>query len=205
MSDITVEDILTSRLVTHKLMFKLSKPNIIFKISETEKVNINSLQTFLLFNVLYLFVSSRTIVKVEEGQVSALIDISAEVNLVEECILQKLNVSYTVDGCLQLIDINDQKTVLCGICENVKIQIDLIKVLQFLLIVEKVSQLMILDMSYQAATSMMTWSDSFSIVNIEISSPHDGRKVKFQAVRRGSKIKFLLHLFSEAEFEKKKD
>jgi len=85
-----------------------------------------------------------------------LIDISAEVNLVEEHILQKLNVFYTVDDCLQLIDINDQKTVLYDICENVEIQIDSIKVLQFLLIVEKVSQLMILDMSYQAATSMMT-------------------------------------------------
>jgi len=95
-------------------------------------------------------------VKIEEGQVSALIDISAEVNLVKECILQKLNVSYTVDGCLQLIDINDQKTMLHDIYENVKIQIDSIEVLQFLLIIEKVSQLMILDMSYQAATSMMT-------------------------------------------------
>jgi len=120
-SDITVEDILTSRLMTHKLMFKLSKSDIIFKISETEKININSLQTFSLFNVLYSSVSSRTIVKVEEGQVLALIDISAEVNLVKECILQKLNVFYTVDGCLQLIDINDQKTVLCDICENVEI------------------------------------------------------------------------------------
>jgi len=100
MSDITVENILTSELMTHKLMFKLSKSDIIFKISETEKVNINSLQTFSLFNVLYLSVSSRAIVKVEEGQVSALINISTEVNLVEECILQKLNVSYTVDGHL---------------------------------------------------------------------------------------------------------
>jgi len=134
-----------------------------------------------------------------------LININAEVNLVEECILQKLNVFYTVDGHLQLIDINDQKTVLCDICENVEIWIDLIKVLQFLLIIEKVSQLMILDMSYQAATSMMTWSDSFSIVNIEISSLHNDRKVKFQTVRRGSKIKFLLHLFLKAEFEKGKD
>jgi len=85
-----------------------------------------------------------------------LIDINAEVNLVKECILQKLNVFYTVDGHLQLIDINDQKTVLYDICENVEIQIDLIEVLQSLLIVKKVSQLMILDMSYQAATSMMT-------------------------------------------------
>jgi len=42
-SDITVENILTSESVTHKLMFKLSKSDIIFKISETEKVNINSL------------------------------------------------------------------------------------------------------------------------------------------------------------------
>ncbi len=148
MSDITVKNILTSGSVTYKLMFKLSKSDIIFKISETEKVNINSLQTFLLFNVLYSSVSSRTIVKVEEGQVSALINIDAEVNLVKECILQKLNVSYTVDGCLQLIDINDQKTVLCDICENIKIQIDLIRVLQSLLIIKKVSQLMILDMSY---------------------------------------------------------
>jgi len=99
-SDITVENILTSKLMTHKLMFKLSKSDIIFKISETEKVNINSLQTFSLFNVLYLFISSRTIVEVEEGQVSALIDISAEVNLVKEHILQKLNVFYIVNGCL---------------------------------------------------------------------------------------------------------
>jgi len=95
-------------------------------------------------------------VKVEEGQVSALIDIDTKVNLAKECILQKLNVFYTVNGCLQLIDINDQKTVLHDIYKNVKIQIDSIKVLQFLLIIEKVSQLMILDMSYQAATSMMT-------------------------------------------------
>jgi len=95
-------------------------------------------------------------VKIEEGQVSALIDTDTEVNLVKECILQKLNVFYTVDDCLQLIDINGQKTMLHDICENVEIQIDLIKVLQFLLIVKKVSQLMILDMSYQAATSMMT-------------------------------------------------
>ncbi len=86
--------------------------------------------------------------KVEKDQVSALINISAKVNLVKECILQKLNVFYTVNDCLQLIDINDQKTVLCDICENVKIQIDLIEVLQSLLIIKKVSQLMILDMSY---------------------------------------------------------
>ena len=107
MSDITVENILTSELMMHKLMFKLSKSNIIFKISETEKVNINSLQTFSLFNVLYLSVSSKAIVKVEKGQVSALIDTDAEENLVKEHILQKLNVSYTVDGCLQLININN--------------------------------------------------------------------------------------------------
>ena len=68
MSDITVKNILTLRLMTHKLMFKLSKSDIIFKISETEKVNINSLQTFSLFNVLYLSASSRAIVKVVKYQ-----------------------------------------------------------------------------------------------------------------------------------------
>jgi len=42
-SNITVKNILTSRLIAHKLMFKLNKSDIIFKISEIEKVNINSL------------------------------------------------------------------------------------------------------------------------------------------------------------------
>ena len=42
-SDVTVKNILTLRLMTHKLMFKLNKSDIIFKISETEKININSL------------------------------------------------------------------------------------------------------------------------------------------------------------------
>ncbi len=51
----------------------------------------------------------------------------------------------------------------------------------------------------------MSWSDLSGIVNIEISSLHNDRKVKFQAVRRGSKIRFLLHLFLEAEFKKEKD
>ncbi len=51
----------------------------------------------------------------------------------------------------------------------------------------------------------MTWSDLSDIVNIEISSSHNDKKVKFQTVRRGSKIKFLLHLFSKTEFEKEKD
>jgi len=60
-------------------------------------------------------------------------------------------------------------------------------------------------MLYQAATSMMTQSDLFDIVNIEINSLHNDRKVKFQAVRRGLKIKFLLHLFLKAEFKKEKD
>jgi len=55
---------------------------------------------------------------------------------------------HNIDDCLQLIDINDQKTVLHDICKNIEIQIDLIEVLQSLLIVEKVSQLMILNMSY---------------------------------------------------------
>ena len=52
---------------------------------------------------------------------------------------------------------------------------------------------------------MMTQLNLSDIVNIEISSSHNDRKVKFQTVRRGLKIKFLLPLFSEAEFEKEKD
>ncbi len=51
----------------------------------------------------------------------------------------------------------------------------------------------------------MTQLDLFSIVNIEISSLHNDRKMKFQIIRRGSKIKFLLHLFLKTEFKKGKD
>jgi hypothetical protein len=52
-SDITVKNILTSKLMTHKLMFKLSKSDIIFKISETEgqhqqPLNISVIQCSLL-------------------------------------------------------------------------------------------------------------------------------------------------------------
>jgi hypothetical protein len=123
MSDITVKNILTSELMTHKLMFKLSKSDIIFKISETEKVNINSLQTFC-----YSMFSTHSSV---QEQLWRLKKVKYQHWLTwcrsEPC--QRMHSSetqcfYTVDGCLQLIDINDQKTVLHDICENVEIQID---------------------------------------------------------------------------------
>ena len=63
--NITVEDILTSELITYKLMFKSKKFNVIIKISELNRVNINSIKIYWLLNVLYSSASSQVIVKVE--------------------------------------------------------------------------------------------------------------------------------------------
>ena len=57
-SDITVENILTSESVTHKLMFKSEKSDVIMKISESDKINVNSIKTHQLSNVLYSSTSS---------------------------------------------------------------------------------------------------------------------------------------------------
>ncbi len=96
-SDITVKDILTSELITHKLMFKLSKLNIIAKISDIEKISVNSIQLCQLKNVLYLSVSSRAAVNIGEKQVLILLDSEVKVNLVEKEVLKRLNISYFID------------------------------------------------------------------------------------------------------------
>jgi len=65
-SDIIIKNILIFEFITHKLMFKLSKPDIIVKISDIEKININSIQLYQLKNVLYLSVSLRAAVNIDE-------------------------------------------------------------------------------------------------------------------------------------------
>jgi len=96
-SDITVENILMSEFITHKLMFKFNKSNIIAKISDVEKISVNSIQLCQLKNVLYLSVSSRAAVNVNERQISVLLDLEVKVNFVEKKILKKLNISYSID------------------------------------------------------------------------------------------------------------
>jgi len=120
-SDIIVENILTFESVTHKLMFKLSKSNIIVKISDIEKINVNSIQLCQLKNVLYLSVSLRAVVNIEERQISALLDSEMKVNLVEKKILKRLNIFYSIDCQLRLVNINNKKTILCSIVENVSV------------------------------------------------------------------------------------
>ncbi len=96
-SDITVEDILMFELITHKLMFKLSKSDTIMKISDIEKISVNSIQLCQLKNVLYLSVSLRAAVNIGEKQVLILLDLKVKVNLVEKEVLKKLNISYSID------------------------------------------------------------------------------------------------------------
>lgn len=43
--DITVKDILTFRPIVHKLMFKSEKPDVIRRIPESDKINVNSVET----------------------------------------------------------------------------------------------------------------------------------------------------------------
>ena len=191
-SNITVENILTSESVTHKLMFKSEKFNVIIKISELNKINVNSIKTHQLSNVLYSLASPQAIVKVENECVSALLDFRAKVNLVQKSVLQKLNILYTVNIRLRLVNINEDEIMLWDICKNVKIQIDLISVLQFLLIIKSASQLMMLETLYASATSMITQSYSSDIINIKIISLQDSWKVKFQSTHLSPKMKYLL-------------
>ena len=111
-SDITVENILTSESVTHKLMFKSEKFNVIMKISKLNKINVNSIKTHQLSNVLYSSASSQVIVKVKNEHVSVLLDFRAEVNLMQKSVLQKLGVLYTVNIWLRLVNINEDEIML---------------------------------------------------------------------------------------------
>ena len=65
-SNIIVENILTSELITHKLMFKSEKSDLIVKISETERINVNSVKTHCITNILYFSVSSCAVVDIED-------------------------------------------------------------------------------------------------------------------------------------------
>ena len=191
-SDITVENILTSESVTHKLMFKSEKSDVIMKISEPDKINMNSIKIHQLLNVLYSSASSQVIVKVRNECVSALLDFRAEVNLMQKSVLQELNILYTVNIRLRLVNINGDEIMLWDICKNVKIQISPVSVLQSLLIIKSASQLMMLEILYASATSMITQSYSSGVVNIKIMSLQDSWKVKFQSTHSDPKMKYLL-------------
>jgi len=78
-------------------MFKLSKSDIIVKIFNIEKISVNSIQLCQLKNVLYLLVSSRAAVNIDEKQISALLDLKMKVNLVEKKVLKRLNIFYFID------------------------------------------------------------------------------------------------------------
>ena len=75
------------------------------------------------------------------------------------------------------MNINEEKTVLCSIVKNVSIQIDSMCVVQSLLIIKKASQLMILDMLYASTTFMIIRVYSNDMVNIEIMSLKNNKKI----------------------------
>ena len=65
-SDIIVENILTSESVVYKLMFKSEKSDLIVKIFKTKKINVNSIKTHCIMNILYFSVSSCTVVDIKD-------------------------------------------------------------------------------------------------------------------------------------------
>ena len=85
----------------------------------------------------------------------------------------ELSVSYTVNIRLRLVNINNDEIMLQSICENVKIQISSVSVLQFLLIVKSANQFMMLKTLYASVTLMIIWLYSLDIINIEIMSLQD--------------------------------
>ena len=65
-SNIIIENILTSESVTYKLIFKSEKSDLIVKIFETERVNVNSVKTHCIMNILYFSASSCAVVDIED-------------------------------------------------------------------------------------------------------------------------------------------
>ena len=65
-SDIIVENILTSEFIAHKLMFESEKSDLIVKIFETEKINVNNVKTHCIMNILYFLASSCTVVNIKD-------------------------------------------------------------------------------------------------------------------------------------------
>ena len=65
-SDITIKNILTSESIAHKLMFKSEKFDLIVKISETERINVNNVKTHCITNILYFLVSSCAVVNIKD-------------------------------------------------------------------------------------------------------------------------------------------
>ena len=65
-SDITVENILTFESVTHKLMFKSEKSDLIVKIFKTKKINVNNIKTHCITDILYFSVSFHAVVDIED-------------------------------------------------------------------------------------------------------------------------------------------
>jgi len=138
-SDIIIKDIFMFESITNKLMLKFRKSDIITKIFDIEKINVNNIQSCQLKNVLYLSVSSRAAVNIDEKQISALLNLRVKVNLVEKKILKRLNIFYFINCWLRLVNINSEKTILCSIIKNVSIQISSVCMIQSLLIVKKAS------------------------------------------------------------------
>jgi len=60
-------------------------------------------------------------VNVDEKQISVLLDLKMKVNLVEKKVLKKLNILYSIDCQLKLVNINDEETILYNIVENVSV------------------------------------------------------------------------------------
>jgi hypothetical protein len=159
--------------------FKFNKSDIIVKISDIEKISVNSIQLCQLKNVLYLSVSSRAAVNVNEKQISVLLNLKVKVNLVEKRFLKAQHILFywllTQTNKHQQWKNNSVQHCWECICLN-----NLICVIQSLLIIKKASQSMILNMSYVSATFMIIRAYSNSKINVEITSSQDDRWIWFQ-------------------------
>ena len=77
------------------------------------------------------------------------------------------------------MNINDNETVLQNIYKNIKVKISSVLVLQSLLIIKNFSQLLVLEMFYVIVILIIIKSHFFSIVDIEIISLNDEKKIQF--------------------------
>ena len=134
-------------------------------------------------------------VLIGSGRLVYLINTRAEIYLIREEKARELGLSYMADRHLKLIDVNGDETIIMGVCENIKISIGLITVIQIFIVIENASQNLVFDIPYIYTTQIKIQAHPDGYFNILIYCPDTNREVHFLIIAKGSKVKYLSYLY----------
>ena len=201
--DITVGDILSSGMGTHKMMFKPLKQEVMDKLGVGKRLVVAGQHakvtragagggmihqvTARLTNTLYSSACPQVPVEIGDIKTMALLDSGAEVNLIEASVLSQAGVPYLADSNLTLVDVNGKHTSMLGMVENVEITIGTFTYTQSLMVVEKASSAVILGMPFFVGSRMKTEIVNDGSTRVSIVCPSTGEEIRFTGVASNHK------------------